>query len=153
MQVVEVHYQTSRPVVDNDCEQVMRDAREMIEMINRYDHCVALAHPQVNNQEPLRFFVTRQAIIVNPKIIRHTESCVVDKEGCMSLKEGQEFFDKSRWYKIEMEYQVVVKGKLSSVLKLDAKGFLARVFQHEIEHLDGKYCFDEFLQKEVNKNI
>lgn len=70
-------------------------------------------------------------VLVNPKIVWHSSDQKVEKEGCLSIA-GQAF-DVVRYQKIHLEYQNE-KGERK---KMKARGYLARVIQHEIDHLNG----------------
>jgi len=73
--------------------------------------------------------------LVNPKIVKRS-GCQVYIEGCLSLP-GVEA-------PVERADHVLVKGlsRDGKPLEIDATGFLATVFQHEIDHLDGKVLID-----------
>ncbi len=70
--------------------------------------------------------------VVNPEIVESsTDETVVGIEACLSIPRlvGE----------VERFEQIVVKGlnKNGKPVKIKAEGWLARVFQHEIDHLDG----------------
>ena len=75
-------------------------------------------------------------IVVNPKIIRRSEEMVTDVEGCLSLP-GL-LGDVERHESIEVTGQ----DRHGTPQRLTAEGWLARVFQHEIDHLDGILYID-----------
>ncbi len=75
--------------------------------------------------------------LVNPEIQRFSEEQQVGEEGCLSL---------AGWYgqvrrsqAVEVRYQDL-KGRRH---KMRAEGFLARVLQHEIDHLEGILFTDQ----------
>jgi peptide deformylase len=93
-----------------------------------------LAAPQVG--ENIRLFVMRRnaegdaIAVVNPEIIR-TEGESLDMEGCLSIPG---FAGKvNRAEKIVAEFQDIDGSRKGIVVS----GFLARVFQHELDHLNG----------------
>ncbi len=102
---------------------------------------VGLAAPQVNI--PLRVIVVefgdeedetvppRLYRVVNPEIVRTSRETVVGTEGCLSIPGivGD----------VERYETVTVKGlnRYGKPMKLKAKGWLARIFQHEIDHTNG----------------
>ena len=67
---------------------------------------------------------------INPKIINQTGE-IKDKEGCLSYP-GL-FLNKNRADNIEVEY-LTENGELK---KVEFSGLTARIFQHELDHLDG----------------
>ena len=142
MQIKQPHNKISRPVTDADIARVLSEAKLMHGYVT--DKCVALAHCQVDDTDPLCFFVTRGGkIIINPKIVRHSGYTVDSVEGCMTYPDNAPI-TKQRWRKIEVEYQTIHDGKLTEVMANndDIKGLNAFIFQHEIDHFDGKYCYD-----------
>lgn len=102
---------------------------------------VGLAAPQV--AVPLRLIVVEYGddedetvpkklfIVANPEIIEKSEEMVLGIEGCLSVPDliGE----------VERHESVVVKGqnRQGQPVKIKASGWLARIFQHEIDHLDG----------------
>lgn len=81
--------------------------------------------------------------LVNPKIIKKSSETEVNEEGCLSFPGI--FLEIKRAKEVEIE-GLDIKGKK---IKLKAKGLLARVFQHEIDHLDGILFFNRlsFIKK------
>jgi peptide deformylase len=73
----------------------------------------------------------QKIVLINPEIIS-TEGKLYEMEGCLSFPE---IFEKVvRPAKVRVRAQDV-KGKW---FEMDGAGLLARCFQHEIDHLDGK---------------
>jgi peptide deformylase len=79
-----------------------------------------------NEDAPLKLYT-----VVNPDIVRASDETVVGTEGCLSIPNfvGD----------VERVTQLTVKGqdRRGRPLRLKADGWLARIFQHEIDHLDG----------------
>jgi len=78
----------------------------------------------------------RLYVVANPKIIRRSEEKVTGVEGCLSLP-GL-LGDVERHESIEVAGQ----DREGMPIRLSAAGWLARVFQHEIDHLDGVLYID-----------
>lgn len=112
---------------------------------------VGLAGPQVARS--LRLFLARLPgdeespdscaeysgklhVIANPSIIRRSDEMVSGVEGCLSLP-GL-LGDVERHKSIEIAGQ----DREGRPIRLTAAGPLARVFQHEIDHLDGVLYID-----------
>ena len=74
-------------------------------------------------------------ILVNPDIIELSGNCVIE-EGCLSIPEVRVEIERPK--EIRVIYQDV-KGKKKD-LKCD--GILARVIQHEVDHLRGRLMID-----------
>ncbi len=75
--------------------------------------------------------------ICNPQILE-SSGPVKLREGCLSVPD--EWDDAPRFHKIKVRYQ----DKNGRTHEVEAEGRLAHVFQHEIDHLDGR-VFVELL--------
>jgi peptide deformylase len=119
---------------------------------------VGLAAPQVN--ESIRLIVVEYGddeneetppklyILANPEITRSSEDTLVGTEGCLSIPGVQG--------DVERLAAVTVKGlnRHGRPMTVKAKGWLARIFQHEIDHLDGILFVDraeKLWQSEENQ--
>lgn len=107
---------------------------------------VGLAAPQV--AVPLRVIVVefgdeedeeapaKLYTLVNPEIIRASNEHIVGAEGCLSIPGfvGD----------VERSDAITVKGlnRRGKPTRIKAGGWLARIFQHEIDHLDGVLFID-----------
>ena len=80
-------------------------------------------------------------VLVNPEIIKTSKETVEGVEGCLSIPGYLGTVD--RFEKITIE-SLDRNGKAQ---RIKAEGWLARVFQHEIDHLDGRLYID--IAKEV----
>jgi peptide deformylase len=69
--------------------------------------------------------------LVNPELVRRSRAMVFGHEGCLSVPgfSGD----------VERHESVTVEGlnPHGDTVRIRAKGWLARIFQHEIDHLDG----------------
>jgi peptide deformylase len=144
--IVPPHNKKSRIVTDEDADKVVEATKILYEIctVGAY----AMHHSQIESEDPLNFFVTKdRKIIINPKILRHSNYFADSKEGCMSflLKDRVTV---QRWQKMEVEYQTIMvdpenkdKFKLSSVVKEDVSGKDSHVFQHEYCHGLAEYIY------------
>jgi peptide deformylase len=75
-------------------------------------------------------------VVANPEIIKASEETVLGIEGCLSVT--------GLVGEVERHEAVVVRGlnRRGKPLKIKANGWLARIFQHEIDHLDGVLFVD-----------
>lgn len=149
---VKPHAKISREVEEKDLQKVLEDGEKMYKLcsIKRglFPSALAIAHQQINDSDPMRFFVTCNGdIMINPVIIRHTNQPIEDLEGCMSFPYDMPV-KVPRWYKITAEYITVDEEALENGIykfgnKVTAKlkGIEARYFQHEIDHLNSKYIY------------
>ncbi|WP_036481401.1 peptide deformylase [Myxosarcina sp. GI1] len=81
--------------------------------------------------------------MLNPRIISHSNEIVKDWEGCLSVPNLRGLVP--RYREIEVEY-VTREGKLERKILTD---FVARIFQHELDHLDGMIFLDR-LESEAD---
>ena len=146
--IIAPHGNASREVTQEDVDDVLADGQVLVDLCyvsnGLYQTAFAMAHPQIEAHNPLRFFALANGMMVcNPKITRHTRHPVDSLEGCMSAPNR----DKSlvqRYHKIEVEFQTIDNDKkLTEVVSDSLSGTQAKVWQHEISHLNGHYCFDE----------
>jgi peptide deformylase len=116
----------------------------MIETMTEY-HGVGLAAPQVH--EGLRIFVasldmergeepTEPIAIINPEIVPVGSETVDDWEGCLSIPDIRGKVPRLR------EIKVKALDRDGERIELRARGFSARIVQHETDHLDGILFFD-----------
>jgi peptide deformylase len=75
-------------------------------------------------------------VIVNPVIVRRSKELVADWEGCLSFPGARGLVRRSK--KITVAF-LDRDGKKKTA---ELKGFQARVFQHEIDHLNGTVYVD-----------
>lgn len=75
-------------------------------------------------------------VIVNPEIVKRSDELVTDVEACLSVPDlaGE----------VERHHSIVVKAqdRHGHQRKLTLHGWLARIFQHEIDHLNGVLYID-----------
>lgn len=83
------------------------------------------------NESEKSYEVFNDVILINPKIVSFSKEEELDWEGCLSFPDlyGKVW----RAKKIKLKYQDI-KGEEQ---RLTAANFLARVIQHEMDHLDG----------------
>lgn len=122
---------------DKTLQQLIEDMFETM----REAPGVGLAAPQIG--ESLRLIVVEYTdaekenarpktyVLVNPEIVKTSTETVTDVEACLSVP--------GLAGKVERFEAVTVKAKNrhGQPIKINAKGWLARIFQHEIDHLNG----------------
>lgn len=127
-------YEPSAPVADIQAEVLPKIPVLLLEL-NRARNSVALSAPQVGIM--LRFFVYRSpalSVVVNPVILSR-EGVQVSREGCLSWP--GKFTTLARSKVIRVRWQ----DENGTLHEKDISGRFACVFQHEIDHLDGKCIF------------
>jgi peptide deformylase len=137
--------------IDNPKIQTLID--ELI-LITKKSHGVGVAAPQIgescrviiiashpNIRYPDAPFMPPVAMI-NPRILSHSEEFVMATEGCLSVKEKRG--DVPR-------YRDIVVGYMTRDGKFQQKeytNFIARIIQHELDHLNG-ILFVDHLKDEL----
>jgi len=105
----------------------------------RVSNGIGLAAPQVGVSKKLFIVLLEdeeEYVFVNPEIIETSADLVPYEEGCLSVPGV--FSDVERPSKVTV-YAQDIKGKN---FKIEASGILARVIQHENDHLNGKLFID-----------
>lgn len=69
--------------------------------------------------------------LVNPEIVKASEETLLGVEGCLSIPGLVGEVER------HAEVQVKAMNRHGKPVKIKAKGWLARIFQHEIDHLNG----------------
>lgn len=153
--IVKPHNKVSRDVTEADLKKVLVDAYVLRDLCfaqnGIYATAYAMAHPQIDSVDPLSFFVLSDGrVIVNPKITNHTKNTVDSQEACMTFPKLDQRVVQ-RYNKIEVEFQSIdgeeEAPRLTEKLNASLSGRDAKIFQHEIAHLDGKYIFGDDLEK------
>lgn len=130
----------------SDLQQLIDD---MVETLH-FESGAGLAAPQVN--------VSKQVIVVdfgseedeeiprtlyiavNPKITRFSQDMITGAEGCLSIPGLMGDVDRAE------EITVEGQDRFGKSLKMSLKGWVARIFQHEIDHLNGILFTDRAAQ-------
>jgi hypothetical protein len=150
--IIPPHPKISRIVTDKDISRVIESAKILYEIcftpMGRYQGAYAMHHSQIDDKDPLSFFVTHERnIVINPVIVRHSNYFVDSKEACRSFNEEPQIIV-PRWQKIEVDFFAVMvdpknekKFKLSSIQHESLSGFPAFIWQHEIDHGLAKFIY------------
>jgi peptide deformylase len=124
--------------------EAMKDATIDWDQSRDHEVGVALAAPQIDklykivvirnnfdNKEDHTF-----SVFINPVITKYEGAIEDDFEGCLSVPDI--------YGKVARHHKVRVKALDISgrEFRVTAEGFLARIFQHEIDHLHGKLFID-----------
>uniref|UniRef100_A0A7R9W3J9 Peptide deformylase n=1 Tax=Pseudictyota dubia TaxID=2749911 RepID=A0A7R9W3J9_9STRA len=109
---------------------------------------VGLAAPQVGINKRLMVYNEHgdakkwlsEVVLVNPKIVEFSDGTDTATEGCLSFPGMDGPVQRSKWIKVEAQS---LKGKK---IKKKYKGWEARIFQHEYDHLDGITYIDRLSE-------
>lgn len=131
-------------IVTNIFTKRVRDTtKDLIDSLQHHE-LVGIAAPQIN--VGLRIFITevrgtkyrkvepdQLRIYINPTITWRSKKQVSDWEGCGSVANANLFAKVKRADSVMVEAQ----NEHGDYFKLKTSGFLARVIQHELDHLNG----------------
>lgn len=138
---------TKVTVFDTDLRVLVKD---MIETM-RGEPGVGLAAPQINvskriivveypendaeEDSPVRLYT-----VVNPEIVQASEKTEFGIEGCLSVP--------NYLGEVERSLRISVQGynQYGKKMRIDASDWLARIFQHEIDHLNGILFVDRAIR-------
>ncbi|MDD2731620.1 MAG: peptide deformylase [Candidatus Pacebacteria bacterium] len=134
-------------VLRKKCQEVKEITPEILKIIDgmsetiKKERGVGLAAPQVGVSKRmivinLDFMKSGVFEVINPKIIRKSKEEEIGEEGCLSFPNV--FLEIKR----SKEVEVIGLDRYGRKFEMKAEGILARIFQHEIDHLDGILFFD-----------
>ncbi|MBP5567898.1 MAG: peptide deformylase [Treponema sp.] len=129
--------QKAQPVEEVN-DEIRQLAEDMFETMLAADG-VGLACPQVGKS--LRMFVliaddNVRRVFINPQIIQTSKEVCDYDEGCLSIPQVYETITRPQKVTVQALNE---KGR---PFTLDADGFLARIIQHEYDHLEGILYID-----------
>jgi len=134
----------SKPIghISDSTRQLVKDMEEStLDWENRREHEVGVALAAVQIDSHKRVVVIRNdfdnkkdktfTAFINPEITKYEGEPTSEYEGCLSVKDL--YGRVPRYPKV----QVNAKNIDGKVVNITAEGFLARIFQHEIDHTNG----------------
>lgn len=118
-------------------EPLARLAEDMLETMRAYEG-VGLAANQVGRLKRILVAALEEEeiVIINPVIEDKSDELETDSEGCLSIPEIQ--------VDVERPVSVTVSGQdlAGQPVRVEARDLMARILQHEIDHLDGVVILD-----------
>jgi peptide deformylase len=145
--------QPAMPIEDPTAQWVQVLADQMIEHIQAVN-AVGLAAPQVCQPYALMVIASHPndryphapqmdpLVLINPTLVAQSEALIKDWEGCLSIPQLRGQVKRCQW--VEVTYSDR-QGQMQSIRFED---FVARIFQHEYDHLMGKFFLDYIEQTE-----
>ncbi len=140
-------------LVDGKIKQIIDNMkRATIEWEDSREHEVGVALAGVQIDHLLRIVIIREdtehkenknfIVFINPEITKYEGDILEDYEGCLSIKDV--------YGKVPRYSKVKVKAldENGKSFRVTAEGFLARIFQHEIDHTNGTVFIDHIQDKE-----
>jgi peptide deformylase len=139
--------QKAQPVEDVQSERIQTLVDNLLITVQKTNG-VGIAAPQVAQSDRLFIMASRPNLrypnaptmeptaMINPHLLAHADETVTGWEGCLSIPgiRGKV----PRYRAIEVEYT----GRDGKLHKQELTDFVARIFQHELDHLDGIVFID-----------
>lgn len=130
--------QKSTPI-KNITGETLNLIKDMTETMLKIDG-VGLAAPQIGKNIQLFLInpkLSKKYIFINPEIIKISKKTEIMEEGCLSMPGVYKKIPRAKSLRIKA---INENGK---EFKLKAKDLLARVIQHEMDHLNGILIIDK----------
>lgn len=145
-----------RSPVQSEITNISREILDLIDSLTTttiVKKGVGIAAPQIS--QPYRLFIMAShpsdryphaptmtpTAMINPRILHHETEIVKDWEGCLSVPNVRGLVP--RYRQIKVEYTT----KLGEIKQEVFTDFLARIFQHELDHLDGILFIDRVKEQ------
>jgi peptide deformylase len=132
-----------------DLQQLVADLKARLGALPHNQKGYALAAPQIGVAKAVAYVrcpderkkVLHEFVMVNPHIVRKGKRVRV-MEGCLSIPH---FF-----HSIERRYDItaVYRDETGAVRSINAKGLLAQVIQHEVDHLHGTLLISHVKERQ-----
>ena len=139
---------TTAAPVDDVNGKIVRLVDGMFETLSDTGNGLALAAPQIGVQRQVVVwdFGDAPLVIINPEIVESDGEWVYD-EGCLSIP--------GLYVEMLRPKQVLVRGVDldGNEIEIEADELEARMFQHEIDHLQGVLMFDRMTQDQRKEAI
>lgn len=145
--------------VDAVTDEIIELAESMLETLGPA-RGIGLAAPQVGKSRSLIIVPTSEDVenispiaVINPRL-ENLDGSDTDEEGCLSIPGFSE--------NVRRAARCVLKGRDlgGREIEIEAEGLLARVFQHEMDHLAGVLYVDRLsplkrrlLLRQIEKNL
>ena len=139
--------EVSKPVEKID-ENIKSLIDEMFVTVKK-ENGIGLAAPQVG--ENIRLFIVfineQKYVFINPEIIETSQEMCLMEEGCLSIPKIYD--DVMRPSAVKVQF-LNIDGKIKTI---EASGLLARVIQHENDHLNGVLFIDRLSEEKKAEAI
>lgn len=134
-------------IIDLSSQEIKELVKALKEMVIKYNG-VGLAAPQIGKSFRSFIMASRPSsrypdapdmapeIIINPEIISFSNEIVKDWEGCLSIPGIRGFVPRYEAIKVSYLSEDGMK------IEREFSGFTARIFQHELDHLNGIVFLD-----------
>lgn len=146
--------QRSRRVglISGEIKQLISDMEAAtLDWEDHRDHEVGVALAAIQIDQPYRVIIVRNnfddktdrsfSAFINPEIVKNEGDLIKDFEGCLSVKDI--YGEVARYERVKVK----ALNEHGQEVRVTATGFLARVFQHEIDHTHGTLFVDHIKDK------
>lgn len=139
-------------LLSEDMKKLIEDMKSAtLDWEDNREHEVGVALAAVQVDQLYRVVIVRNdfdnkkdrsfSIFINPEIMKTEGELIEDFEGCLSVKD---IYGKVPRYQ---KVKVKALNEKGQEIRVTAEDFLARVFQHEIDHTNGKVFIDHIQDK------
>ncbi len=128
---------------------------ERMQMIMQEANGVGIAAPQIFESLRVIIIASRPSerypdapmmapmVLINPELIAYSEEMVLGWEGCLSVPDLRGEVKRHQW--VLAKYQDIYGQPHQQKLQ----GFVARIFQHELDHLNGYTFLDRISDEQA----
>lgn len=139
-------------VIDDGVNKIIQDMiSATLDWEDSRAHEVGVALAAIQVDIPIRIVIVRNnfddkkdrafQIFINPEITKYEGDIIEDHEGCLSIKDVYGLVP--RYSKVRIK----ALNEAGREIRIKAEGFLARVFQHEIDHTNGIVFIDHIKER------
>ena len=140
------------PVVTPELRQIIKEMIDStVDWEDSREHEVGVALAAVQIDKLYRIIIVRHdfenkadktfSVFINPEIVKSEGELEEDFEGCLSVTDV--YGKVPRYTKV----RVRALDENGEIVRVKAEGFLARIFQHEIDHTNGIMFVDHLKDK------
>ncbi len=137
--------------INDDIKAIVQDmCSATLDWEDSREHEVGVALAAIQIDVNLRIVVIRSnfddkkdrtfQVFINPKITKYEGEVVEDYEGCLSIKDV--YGRVPRYEKV----RISALDENGRPIRVTAEGFLARIFQHEVDHTNGIVFIDHIRE-------
>lgn len=139
-------------IIDTSIKKVIKDMKAAtIDWEKSREHEVGVALAAIQIDIPMRIIIVRNNfddknnhefnVFVNPEITKYEGEITEDHEGCLSIKDVYGLVPR------HTKIRVKALNEQGHEVRIKAEGFLARVFQHEVDHTNGVVFIDHIKDR------
>lgn len=121
-------------ILISDMVETMREAPGVglaAPQIGLSERIIVIEYVEKQENEEKEGALKKVWALINPEIVQTSEETLMGVEGCLSIPGLVGEVER------HVEVQVKALNRHGKPVKIKAKGWLARIFQHEIDHLNG----------------